>query len=359
MSEHDAAADALAERLFGSLLGVMDLYSVYLGDRLGYYRELSRGRALSPPELAESTSTHERYAREWLEQQAVTGLLEVDDHDAPPDERRYSLSPGHAEVLTDTDSLRFLAPAVRQLTAAGLQLPGILRAFREGGGVPWADFGPEMREAQALMNRPAFLGPISTELLPSVPEIRERLENGARVADIGCGYGWSSIGLALAFPEIQVEGFDIDEPSIDEARLNAEEAGVADRVGFHAVDAATAGMDGTFDIVAAFECIHDLPDPVAVLRSMRRLARDDGTVIVMDERVGETFHTPGDEVERLMYGFSLFVCLPDGMAHEMTAATGTVMRPETLRSYARDAGFADIEILPIEHDLFRFYLLKL
>ncbi len=180
---------------------------------------------------------------------------------------------------------------------------------------------------------------------------------GGRVADIGCGEGWSSISIALAYPGVTVDAFDVDDASIAAARAHARELAVEDRVSFHAVDAATLDLDGAFDVVTAFECIHDLPHPVDVLATMRRLAKDDGHVVVMDERVSERFPGRGDDVERVMYGFSLFICLPDGMSQAPSAATGTVMRPETLRDYARQAGFSDIEILPIEADFWRFYRL--
>ena len=174
---------------------------------------------------------------------------------------------------------------------------------------------------------------------------------------MGCGLGWSAIGIALAYPDATVDGYDVDVPSVEAARRNAREAGVDDRVRFHAVDAATVEAPA-YDAVFAFECIHDLPDPVGVLAAMRRLAGPDGAVIVMDERVAESFMAPGDEVERLMYGYSLMCCLADGMAHTPSAGTGTVLRPSTLRRYAVEAGFGDVEILDIDTDFFRFYRLR-
>ena len=174
---------------------------------------------------------------------------------------------------------------------------------------------------------------------------------------MGCGLGWSSIGIALAYPDASVDGYDVDGPSVEAARRNAREAGVDDRVRFHLVDAGTV-HGATYDAVFAFECIRDLPDPVGVLAAMRRLAGVDGAVVVMDERVAETFTTPGDDVERLMYGYSLMCCLADGMAHQPSAGTGTVMRPSTLRRYAVEAGLAEVEILDIANDFFRFYRLR-
>ena len=183
------------------------------------------------------------------------------------------------------------------------------------------------------------------------------LRDGGRVADIGCGDGWSSIGIARAYPAVTVDGYDVDADSVEAARRHAAAEGMGDRVRFTLVDAASVPTSGDYDLVAAFECIHDLPDPVGVLRSARRMVKPGGTVLVMDERVPEAFTGPGDSVEQLMYGISMLVCLPDGLSHDGSVGTGTVMRPDTLRRYARDAGFADIEVLPIEHDMFRFYRL--
>ncbi len=356
------ATDALVERLFGAVLATMDVQSVYLGDRLGYYRALAEGGAMTSTELASRTGTAERYTREWLEQQAVTGILTASD-DVDAAARRYTLPDGHVEPLTDPLSPNHLVPLARFVTAAGKQMDALADAYRSGGGVSWAEHGADAREAQAAANRPMFLGALGTDYLPSVPDVDAALRAGGRVADIGCGFGWSSIGIALAYPEATVDGYDLDAPSIEAARRNAAEAGVGDRVHFHLADAATVARSirdeagEPYDVVAAFECIHDLPDPVGVLASMRGLAGERGTVIVMDERVAETFTAPGDDVERLMYGYSLMCCLADGMAHQPSAGTGTVMRPQTLRGYAVRAGFADVEVLDIQDDFFRFYRL--
>ncbi len=355
-----STTDALVERLFGSLLATFDIHAAYLGDRLGYYRALADAGGLTSAELATRTGTAERYTREWLEQQAVTGILTASD-DADATRRRFTLPNGHVEPLTDVLSPNHLLPLARLLVGVGKQMDALVEAYRSGGGVSWAQHGADAREAQAAANRPMFLGALGTTYLPSVPEIDTALLGGGRVADVGCGMGWSSIGIALAYPDATVDGYDVDAPSIDAARRNAAEAGVGDRVRFHLADVATVAADdagtGDYDLVTAFECVHDLPDPVGVLSAMRALAAPRGTVLVMDERVAETFTAPGDEIERLMYGYSLMCCLPDGMAHQPSVGTGTVMRPDTLRGYAVAAGFAGIEVLGIEDDFFRFYRL--
>ena len=327
------------------------MFAIYIGDRLDYYRHLADHGPLTSAELADRAGTVERYTREWLELQAVSGFLEVSD-DEP---HRFSIPAGHAEALTDHLSLGYVAPFARMISAAGAKLGDIVEVHRDGSGVPWDAFGQDMRESQGDMNKPFFLNLLAQEWFGGIEAIDGRLRAGGRVADIGCGFGWSAIALALGYPEIEVDGFDLDEPSVEAARQYAAERGVADRVRFHAVDAGDASLGGPYDLVTAFECVHDMPDPVSALRTMRRLAGQDGLVVVMDERVSESFSPDAGEIEHLMYGFSNFICLPDGMSHGHSAGTGTVMRPDTLRRYAREAGFEDIEILPIETDMWRFY----
>jgi len=239
-----------------------------------------------------------------------------------------------------------------------MALPQVIDAFKSGGGVPWTAYGADGREGQSDMNRPMFLGPLGEEYLPAIPDVHEQLSAGGRVADIACGGGWSSIAIARAYPDARVDGYDLDEASIELARANAEEYGVADRVRFHVADASDPSLDGAYDVVTIFEALHDVSHPVELLRTMRRLAGDDGAVIVMDERVADSFSAPGDEVERFMYGWSVLMCLPAGMDDHHSAATGTVMRADTVREYASEAGFAGVEVLPIEHDFFRFYRLS-
>lgn len=350
--------DELAERIFGALLGTVDILSVFLGDRLGWYRSLASDGPATPLELADRTATHARYAREWLEQQAVTGFLALDHPDDDPDARVYSIPSATAEVMTDETSLSYLAPFARMFAAVGPQLPDLLGAYRTGGGVSWDQLGTEARESQADGNRPWYQHRLA-EALAGVPQVHEALSApGAVIADVGCGAGWSSIALAKAYPDATVEGFDIDAPSVAMATANAAAQGVDDRVRFTAGDA--AGMpSGRFAAAFAFECVHDMPDPVGVLRAARASLAPGAFMVVMDEAVAEDFAPHGDELERVMYGFSLLVCLPDGMSAPGSVGTGTVMRPATLRRYAQEAGFTGFEVLPIEEfGFWRFYLLS-
>jgi 2-polyprenyl-3-methyl-5-hydroxy-6-metoxy-1,4-benzoquinol methylase len=353
--------DAFAERLLGSALGMFDIYAAYLGDRLGYYRALTDGGPATSAELAARTNANERYTREWLEHQAVGGVLDVVAASEDPSARRYALPEEHAEVLLDRDSLNFMAPIVRLIVGAVNPLPQIVDAYRTGAGVPYADYGADLREGQGEVNMPPFLQLVGAEWLPAAPAIDERLRAApaARVADIGCGAGWSSIGIARAYPKVRVDGFDLDPASIELAKRNvaAEDASVRERVSIALRDAGDPANAGTYNLVTIFEALHDMSQPVAALKAAKQMLAPGGSVLVVDERVAEQFTAPGDEIERLMYGWSFLHCLPAGMADQPSAATGTVMRPDTVRAYARDAGFSSVEILPVEHLFFRFYRL--
>ena len=350
MTATEQTSEQFADRLFGAALGAVDILAVHLGDRLGWYRALAEHGPADAVELTARAGGDLRYAREWLEQQAATGVLTVDG------DGRFTLPAGPAEVLTDPSSLNYLAPLARMLAGAAVQLPGLIRAYREGGGVGWSEYGVDMRESQSDMNRPWFEHRLAIDLA-GVPDVHARLAGqDARVADVGSGGGWSSIALARAYPELRVDGYDIDEPSVVMARDNAADLG--DRVRFHHGDAATDLPEATFDAVFAFECLHDMPHPVEILTAMRKALRPGGVVIVMDEAVDAEFTAPAGDVDRLMYGFSLLICLPDGMAHPGSAGTGTVLRTAKLAEYAERAGFAAVDVLPIEDfGFWRFYRL--
>jgi SAM-dependent methyltransferase len=353
--ESDPAA-ALSAQVVRAVVGALESAAIVLGDRLGWYRALVDAPATAP-ELAARTGSDARYAREWLEQQAVAGYVEVDDADAAPDVRRYTLPPAHAAVLADPLSPVFSTPLAQAALAFLGNVDRLAAVYRDGTGLGWAEMG-EAREAQAAANRPFFSGALVDEVLPALADVDAVLRAGGSVADIGCGFGWSSIGIASGYPRARVDGFDLDVPSVERAQANAAEAGVADRVRFAAIDVGTLDRADSYDLVCAFECVHDLSDPVAVLSEMRRLVRPDGTVLVVDEKVAERFAPPGDLVERLMYGYSLTCCLPDGLSRRPSAGTGTVMRPAVLEDYARRAGFDGVDVLPVEHDFFRFYRLR-
>jgi SAM-dependent methyltransferase len=351
--------DTLAERLFGAALGALELHSVYLGTELGLYRALEERGPLVPDELAETAGIAPRYAREWLEQQAVAGLIEVEDTGASPAERRYALAADQARVLVDHDDAAHLAPFAHMLAGIARALPQVVEAYRSGGGVPYEAYGRDFRHGQGHINRPTFTHELPCDWLAAMPDVVARLETGrpARVADVGCGQGWSTIAVAQEFLYAQVDGLDLDPGSIADARRHADEAGLNGRLRFLQGDAAGLSEHGPYDLILLLEALHDLARPVEALSAARSALAEGGTVLVVDERVADRFTAPGDDVERMMYGWSVVHCLPSSLAEEPSAATGTVMRLDMVRDYAAAAGFADVEVLPVENDFFRLYRL--
>jgi 2-polyprenyl-3-methyl-5-hydroxy-6-metoxy-1,4-benzoquinol methylase len=338
----------------------MELYNLYLGKELGLYRVLKEHDRLTPRELATKAAIHERYAREWLEQQAVAGFITVDDADRVPEERRYSLPEEHVGVLVDEEHSAHIAPFAQMVVGVARTLPDVAEAYRTGGGVSWDRFGEDLRKGQGAINRPAFVSDLTGKWLPAIPDVHARLSNSesVRVADVGCGEGWSTIALAQAYPNAQVVGFDLDRASIEVARARAAQMRV--NVRFEHKDAATVKHEGgeRFDVITMLETLHDLSKPVEVLEALRHVLEPGGSVIIADERVAETFFAPGDEIERMMYGWSTVACLPASMSDQPSAAIGTAIRPRTVKTLSRRAGFSLCEILPIENDLFRFYRLR-
>jgi SAM-dependent methyltransferase len=351
--------DALAGRLFEATLGAFDLLTIDLGLTLGLYEALRDQGPATPVELAQRAGIDGRYAREWLEQQAVTAILDVDDVAADAKTRRYSLPAGHAEALLDPDSPAASQSMIRFVLSGSMMVPALAEAYRTGAGVA-AETYPDHVLAQELANRPIFRQTLTTDWLPSIPDVDARLrKDGARIADIASGAGWAAIAMARAYPGATVDGLDIDAESIQRARRNADAEGMGDdRVRFHLVDAGRPDLEGKYDLVTIFEAVHDLSRPVEVLEAARRLLAPGGVALVVDENVAEAFTAPGDEVERIMYCYSALMCLPQSRADLPSVATGAVMRPATLERYATEAGFTHFSVLPIQHDFFRLYRLE-
>lgn len=367
-----AAAAAYTDRVVAAVVGFAETASIVLGVELGWYDALAAAgnHGLTPSELAAETSTHERYAREWLEQQAMAGFVElVPEHPqggsdpAPP--HRFILPEGGVEAFVLPGSLTAVMPMVRMLRAGFAHMPELLHAYRTGGGVPWAQLGDEARNSQADGNKPWFEQRLAPALA-SVESLQKVLSRpGARIADLGCGCGWSTVALARAYPGSSVTGIDIDGPSIAQAQDNARAWNLEERATFLLADAGDPLEAASQDAVFIFEALHDMPFPEQVLSAARRMVKPDGVVVVMDEATADAFSpnagTPGaDILERLLYVYSLLICLPDSMTTPRSAATGTLMRPALLERYAQESGYAGVEQLPIEDfSVFRFYRLLL
>jgi SAM-dependent methyltransferase len=351
----DEQLEAFTESIFGAALATAELTVAHLGRALGLYRALRGEPGLTAAEVATRAGVDERYAREWLEHQAVAGVVTVDDPDRAAGERRYVLPEAHAIALLDEEHPAYVGALADIPPVIARTLGQVTSAFRSGAGVPFAAYG--LNDVQAGFTRPTFATSLVGEWLPALPDVHARLQSGEalRIADFGCGEGWAGIYLAEAYPNVTVDGFDLDDASVAAARKHAADRGVADRARFEVRDVTDPGLDGPYDLAIACEVIHDLPDPVGALATMRRVTADRGAVLIIDENAAETFTPDGNPVERLLYAFSILHCLPAGRDAASSVATGTVMRPDVLVGYATAAGFAAVEQLPVEHPMFRFY----
>ena len=307
-------------------------------------------------DLAAAAGIAPRYAQEWLEQQAVAGVLEVDDVTADPEARRFTLPEAHVGVVLDPVALDHVAPLAQMVVGIASVLDEVADAYRTGGGVPYAHYGPEFRAGQGGINRPAFTSALVEEWLPALGSTAERLAGGGRLADLGCGQGWSTIAVARAYPKAEVWGFDLDPASIADARANAAEQQAAAR--FEVGDAAGLSANGPYDVALILEALHDMSRPVEVLAAVRAALSADGALLVADEAVAPTFTAPGDDLERMMYGWSITHCLPAAMAEQPSAAIGTVIRESTVRSMGLAAGFGSVEVLDVDGGFFRIYALR-
>ncbi|NHC15687.1 methyltransferase domain-containing protein [Motilibacter deserti] len=354
--------EVLGQRLLEALLGALELGAVHLGRELGLYTALRHAPA-TPSELAERAGIDERYAREWLEQQAACAVLELAPPSADASARSYSLSPAHAEVLTEGDSPYFAAGIAQVAAGVASVMPLLPKAYREGTGIAYSAFGPHLRAGIAALNRPMFVNELASTWIPAVPELHDQLTSGAEVTvlDLGCGSGASSIAIARGFENARVIGLDLDPTSVAEAQAAATAAGLSERVRFLLADSAEASAHlgpGSVDVVTVFEALHDMGDPVGALRSARDLLKPGGGILVADEGAAEEFEAPAGVIDRFNYGFSVLHCLPATRAEDAKEANGTVLRPGTMRRWAHEAGFSRCAVVDIAHPFWRFYHLE-
>ena len=348
----EARAEALNERIFTELIGGMGLLAVYIGHRLGLFKELAKIGTVTVSQLSQRKKLSERYVREWLLAVATSGYVEADAKG-----EKFSLPEEHAAVLADEDSPFFMGAFPGVLQGLAVVIDPLLEAFRSGGGVRYEDYGKHLREGVALTNRPMFQHDYAQKWIPAMPDIEAKLRQGARVADVGCGVGWSSIFLAKRFEKAKIDGIDVDDESVAEARCIAEQQGVTDRVQFHVSTIEEFNVEAPYDLVTAFECLHDLPYPVQALSRMREMASPGGTVFIADEAAGEGFSDNNNLMGRFFYNVSVLHCLPQAMVFPEAAGTGTAISESTVRTYAHKSCYSKVSVLEIENPFFRFYKL--
>jgi SAM-dependent methyltransferase len=306
---------------------------VVMGDKLGYYRALAHAGPLSPAQLAARTGTAERYVQEWLNAQAAGGYVDYD-----PATGRYTLPPEQAVALTDESSPAYLPGFFQLALGSVIDSPRITDTARSGEGLGWHEHVHDVHEGCERFFRPGYNANLIVAWLPALDGVVEKLERGARVADVGCGHGASTILMAQAFPQSTFVGSDYHEGSIETARIRAEETGVAERVSFETAPAA-GHPGGGYDLVTMFDCLHDMGDPVGAARKVHEMLAPDGTWMIVEPAAGDRVEDNLNPVGRAYYGFSTLLCTPASLSQEVGLALGAQAGEARIREVVEAAGF--------------------
>jgi 2-polyprenyl-3-methyl-5-hydroxy-6-metoxy-1,4-benzoquinol methylase len=339
--------------------GAVVLSLALIGDRLGLFTALAASGPVTSAELAERTGLAERYLREWLLAMAAAGYVTYagGGGSGPEAKRsaRYLLSPEQAEAFTNPGSPAYVSGVVQSFTAATRIVDRLTDAFRTGAGIPWHEQYDDKFEGTERYFRPRYAANLTSEWIPALGGVEERLTHGARVADVGSGFGASTIIMARAYPNSTFTGIDSHGPSIEKARERAAAAGVADRVSFKVAD--SSGLGGTYDFIAFFDSLHDMADPAAALRAARAALAPGGSVMLVEpmswDTVEETLSNP---LARVAAGSSLLVCLPSGLSGEPAYGLGNQPGPARILQLAKEAGFSHARVAASSPGDHIFYL---
>jgi SAM-dependent methyltransferase len=329
-----AKLEAFVFRAVDEVGATLNAALVVMGDKLGLYRALAGAGPLAPEELAQRTGTAERYVREWLNNQAAGGYVEYD-----PETGRYTLPPEQATALTDESSPAYLPGFFQIALGSVLDSPRITEAARTGAGIGWHDHVHDVHEGCERFFRPGYNANLLTSWLPALDGVVAKLERGAKVADVGCVHGTSTILMAQAFPNSTFVGSDYHDGSIETARRRAEQAGVAGRVTFEIAPAAGYSGHG-YDLVTMFDCLHDMGDPAGAARHVRETLAGDGTWMIVEPAAGDRIEDNLNPVGRAYYGFSTLLCTPASLSQEVGLALGAQAGEARIRDVVTSGGFA-------------------
>jgi SAM-dependent methyltransferase len=325
---------AFVEKAVGELGAALNAALVVIGDKLGLYKAMAAGGPMTPAELAQKTGTAERYVREWLSAQAAGGYVTYDAASG-----RFTLPPEQAFCLADETSPTFLPGGFQTAAAVIKDEARVADAFRSGKGVGWHEHDPGLFEGTERFFRPNYAANLVGSWIPALEGVETKLRAGARVADVGCGHGASTILLAEAYPQSTFVGFDYHEHSISWARKAASRAGVADRVRFE-VASSKAYPGKEYDLVAFFDCLHDMGDPVGAARHVRSTLAKDGTWLLVEPYANDKLEENLNPVGRVFYSASTLVCTPASLAQEVGLALGAQAGEARLRDVVTQAGFS-------------------
>jgi 2-polyprenyl-3-methyl-5-hydroxy-6-metoxy-1,4-benzoquinol methylase len=325
---------AFLGKVVGDFGAALSASLVYIGQKLGLYKALAAGNPVTPAELATRTATNERYIREWLINQAASGYV---DYDAASG--RYSLAPEQAAALTDEASPFYVGGGFFVVKAMTHAVGRIEEAFKHGGGILWGDHDPDLFVGTERFFRPGYAAHLIASWIPALTGIEEKLKAGGKVGDIGCGHGSSTIIMAQAYPNSRFWGFDNHEKSIETARQRAADAGVADRVTF-AVANASELPNEQFDMVAFFDCLHDMGDPVGACKRAAEVLNAEGSALIVEPMAGNTVEENFNIIGRTFSGASTLCCTSNSLALN-GPALGAVAPESAIREVVLAGGFAE------------------
>ena len=340
MSTIEKAVDVDGEKLMQFVFRAVDEVGatlnaalVVIGDKLGLYRALAGTGGLTPEELADRTSTAERYVREWLNAQAAGGYVTYN-----ADDGRYTLPPEQTVALTDPDSPAYLPGFFQIALGSVIDSPKIVEKARSGDGLGWHEHVHDVHEGCERFFRPGYNTHLVAEWLPALDGVVGKLERGALVADVGCGHGASTVLMATAFPNSSFAGFDYHDGSIRTAQDRAREAEVTDRVHFEVQPAAAYAGSG-YDLVTMFDCLHDMGDPIGAARHVHSTLKPDGTWMIVEPNAGDRLEDNFNPVGRAYYAFSTLLCTPASLSQEVGLALGAQAGEARIREVVEEAGF--------------------
>ena len=324
----------LVMKALGDFGATLSTAMVSIGDRLGLYRALAGGGPATPAELAARTGTVERYVREWLSANAAGGYVEYD-----PATGRFSLSPEQEVALVDDSSPWYIVGGFEVFSAATRAEPVIADRFRTGGGFGWGEHDLRLFEGIERFFRPGYVANLVAAWIPALDGVEAKLLAGATVADVGCGHGASTIELAKAYPRSRFIGFDAHEPSIRRARELAAAAGVGDRTTFEVASADAFPGDG-YDLIAHFDCLHDMGHPETAARRVREALAPDGTWLIVEPFAADRLEDNLNPIGRIFYGASVLICTPHAISEGGTETLGAQAGEARVRKIANEAGFS-------------------
>jgi SAM-dependent methyltransferase len=307
--------------------------SILLGDRLGLYKAMADGRPVTPSDLAKKTKLHERYVREWMSGQAASGYI---DYDSEKD--AFSLSPEQAMAFAQEGSPAFFAGAFDVVQSIYLDEPKVAEAFRTGKGVGWHEHSKCLFSGTERFFRPGYNANLVSSWIPALDGVEAKLKSGAKVADVGCGHGASTIVMAQAYPNSKFFAYDYHKPSIERAKVLAQEADVGDRITFAQATAKDFPAQG-YDLVAFFDCLHDMGDPVGAVKHVKETLSKDGAWMIVEPFACDDLKDNLNPVGRVFYHASTFVCTPASLSQEVGLGLGAQAGERRLRQVATEAGF--------------------